>query len=210
MSSSTSNSTATATPTDFPLTPAAIDTSATTSTTHTDAHTPSFDTSAIFSFIRDACLDHTNPKFSKLHHSDLSDFLKSPTPDHISSFLASFFPHSSSKYSLLRTFASIVSHTHHAHYQTSPTGLLDLSESPGHNTIWKLYNDGEITYEKGGYAYQRRNLFTWSHPIIYSPQHISFSLPVNISSSSHLSYAILTMEQAVFFRALFKHIISMP
>ena len=38
--------------------------------------------------------------------------------------------------------------------------LVKNDESPGANTIYHIYNDGEITYQKGGWAYQQRSEFT--------------------------------------------------
>jgi len=42
---------------------------------------------------------------------------------------------------------------HNKHYEASPTGLWMPKESPNGNTIYHLYSDGEITYQKGGWAY---------------------------------------------------------
>ena len=38
--------------------------------------------------------------------------------------------------------------------------LIHPEESPNSNTIYHIYNDGEITEQKGGWAYQNRTMRT--------------------------------------------------
>ncbi len=44
-------------------------------------------------------------------------------------------------------------------------GLIHTNESPNANTIYHCYNDGEITNQKGGWAYEQRNMRTSAQPI---------------------------------------------
>jgi hypothetical protein len=43
--------------------------------------------------------------------------------------------------------------------------LIHPDESPNVNTIYHLYNDGEITSQKGGWAYGQRSVFTSASPV---------------------------------------------
>ncbi len=54
---------------------------------------------------------------------------------------------------------------HKKHFDNSPTGLIKPNESPNSNLIYHLYSDGEITYQKGGWAYKQRSEFTIEPPI---------------------------------------------
>ena len=73
--------------------------------------------------------------------------------------------------------------------------LVKPLEQPNGNLIYHLYNDGEITQQKGGYAYKQRTEFTMKMPInnILDPN--NFPITVN-----DLGYAIMTYENAVIIR----------
>lgn len=43
--------------------------------------------------------------------------------------------------------------------------LIHRDESPNANTIYHLYYDGEITSEKGGWAYGQRSVFISARPV---------------------------------------------
>lgn len=87
----------------------------------------------------------------------------------------------------------LVDELHKKHYQSSPCGLIQPDEAPNANTIYHLYNDGEITSQKGGFAYKKRTEFTIREPL-YSEDDISpYKFPVKLSNT--YSYAILTEEE---------------
>lgn len=75
--------------------------------------------------------------------------------------------------------------------------LVKPLEQPNGNLIYHLYNDGEITQQKGGSAYRARNEFTIKIPInnILDPK--CFPITVN-----DLGYAIMTYENALIIRNL--------
>lgn len=83
-----------------------------------------------------------------------------------------------------------------------PNGTCSLvhpDESPNANTIYHLYNDGEITSEKGGWAYGQRSVFTSAYPI----------------KNCHLlrftfRYVVLPYEECMKFRERMRLLLSTP
>ncbi len=75
--------------------------------------------------------------------------------------------------------------------------LVKPLEQPNGNLIYHLYNDGEITQQKGGYAYKQRTEFTRESSINnrLDPNH--FPMKVN-----DFGYAIMTYENACIIRNL--------
>jgi hypothetical protein len=75
--------------------------------------------------------------------------------------------------------------------------LVKPLEQPNGNLIYHLYNDGEITQQKGGYAYKQRTEFTMEMPIknILDPN--NFPMKVN-----DFGYAIMTNQNALIIRNL--------
>lgn len=75
--------------------------------------------------------------------------------------------------------------------------LVKPLESPNGNLIYHLYNDGEITQQKGGYAYKARTEFTmeWSVKNKLDPNYF----PMKIDD---IGYAIMTYENAIIIRNL--------
>jgi len=71
-------------------------------------------------------------------------------------------------------------------------GLVKLKESPNENRIYHIYSDGEITNQKGGWAYLQRNEFLSQYPI--SDYKKKYVFPLKISTHS---YAIVTLEDAL-------------
>ena len=69
--------------------------------------------------------------------------------------------------------------------------LIKPSESPNGNLIYHLYNDGEITQQKGGYAYMARTEFTKDYPLKNSLDSKCFPIKKN-----NIGYAIMTYENA--------------
>jgi hypothetical protein len=101
------------------------------------------------------------------------------------------------QYKLTQLNAEIVS-AHHNHYQNSPTGLLKPDESPNGNTMFHLYSDGEITYQKGGWAYGKRNVFPLQPPLS-GMINLGFHFPKNHDHIKE-TYVILTEEECNDFR----------
>lgn len=76
-------------------------------------------------------------------------------------------------------------------------GLVKPDEQPNGNTIFHLYSNGKITYQKGGWAYGQRSEFT-SEYCIETPNMFGFQF-VNPSKYG-LSYVIVDEETAIRFR----------
>ena len=70
------------------------------------------------------------------------------------------------------------------------------NDSPNSNRIYHIYSDGEITYQKGGFAYLHRSEFTVK-PALQNLKH-SFTFPINRSNDT--SYAIVTLINAELIR----------
>lgn len=107
---------------------------------------------------------------------------------------------------LERTVAAM----HAAHYTPeNPNGLWKPDESPNINTIYKIWNDGEITNEKGGEAFGERSVRT-SYPPLVGPDCAKPRFPLE---GAFNSYAILTLDECFEVRgmlqtALAPHIVS--
>lgn len=71
--------------------------------------------------------------------------------------------------------------------------LVNQEESPNNNWIYHLYSDGEITHQKGGWAYCQRSEFTDKYPI--TGYKGSFIFP--IKRNNNIYYAIMTRENAI-------------
>lgn len=74
--------------------------------------------------------------------------------------------------------------------------LVKPTESPNGNWIYHIYSDGEITNQKGGWAYLKRSVFVYASPILGYKCKYVFPL-----KSSTNSYAIVTLEDALKIRA---------
>lgn len=76
--------------------------------------------------------------------------------------------------------------------------LIKPDEAPNANTIYHIYNDGEITEQKGGHAYGMRSVRTWYEPIPRAER-----LPLKFKNEStncygvSISYSIVTDKQAI-------------
>jgi hypothetical protein len=87
---------------------------------------------------------------------------------------------------------------HQLHYEHSTTGLIIPTESPNGNTIYHLYSDGEITFQKGGWAYGQRSEFTLLYSIKDSDKlQFTFLRPTESGKST---YVILTEQECRQFR----------
>jgi hypothetical protein len=70
--------------------------------------------------------------------------------------------------------------------------LVKSTESPNGNRIYHIYSDGEITNQKGGFAYLRRSEFTTKGPIDGLKKMNVFPI-----ENGDYSYAIVTEEDAI-------------
>jgi len=87
---------------------------------------------------------------------------------------------------------------HNKHYETCPTGLWQPNESPNGNHMYHLYSDGEITSQKGGWAYGQRSVFQWSSPVP-GIKKLKFDFPKKHQQVEE-TYVILTEKECNEFR----------
>lgn len=87
--------------------------------------------------------------------------------------------------------ADIIS-AHDKHYEVSPTGLVNPKESPNGNQIYHLYSTGEISFQKGGWAYMQRSEFM-THSNMPNYQKLALKFPKRAADGS--TYVILTEEE---------------
>lgn len=98
---------------------------------------------------------------------------------------------------------------HTKHYETSPTGLVIPTESPNGNGIHHLYSTGEVTWQKGGWAYLQRSEFTLDDIIPgYEKLELKFVNIIKSDDESEKSYVILTKDECLKFREKMKNLIS--
>jgi hypothetical protein len=95
---------------------------------------------------------------------------------------------------------------HNAHYENAPegwSGLIDYRNSPetapNENIIYHLYSTGEVTSQKGAWAYLDRSEFTMLPEIQPRPK-FPYKFPKKVYNNDQLTYAILTYEEAKMFR----------
>ena len=86
---------------------------------------------------------------------------------------------------------------HNKHYESSATGLVNPKESPNGNTIYHLYSDGQITFQKGGWAYLQRSEFTEDSPF---NGHRELQMKFPNQADNGKTYVILTKEECKNFR----------
>lgn len=73
--------------------------------------------------------------------------------------------------------------------------LIDENIAPNDNIIYHIYQDGEITSQKGSWAYGRRTEFTLHYPIHGYKNNFTFPL-----SKGKFGYAIVTKKNALLIR----------
>jgi len=99
----------------------------------------------------------------------------------------------------VREFNETIHVAHNKHFENSEYGLVDPKESPNGNIIYHLYSDGEITSQKGGWAYLQRSQFAdWSNPTIRGYDKVPFNFPKK--ANSDYTYAVLTYDECVYYR----------
>lgn len=98
---------------------------------------------------------------------------------------------------------AIVRGMHEAHYVSNPpNGLWHPEEAPNTNTIYKIWSDGEFTYEKGGFAFGERSMKQSALPLVYfSKKDMLPTFPVVCGDNS---YAMLTPDECSHVRGLLK------
>ena len=82
--------------------------------------------------------------------------------------------------------------------------LVDIKQTPNENTIYHLYNDGEITTQKGSYAYGDRNERTY-YDKLYNKNSIDinkFLLFRNDNINNKYGYIIATKKNCIEIRNL--------
>ena len=77
--------------------------------------------------------------------------------------------------------------------QTHNPKLVQPEESPNGNIIYHIYSDGEITFQKGGWAYLQRSEFTDSYALSLKKKYYEL---FPIKHSTNISYAIVTEKDA--------------
>ena len=102
----------------------------------------------------------------------------------------------------------VVAAMHAAHYTPeNPNGLWHPDESPNVNTIYKVWNDGEITDEKGGHAFGDRSKRSSAQPLVTGMG--ESDLPTfPLKTGDWPSYAILTMDECYVVRGMLKELLA--
>ena len=80
--------------------------------------------------------------------------------------------------------------------------LLEKDEAPNANWIYKIWEDGTITHEKGGFAYGRRSMFddqpavcnhSFTNHLLVFPMHVKRQSIIGLINEG---YAMVTQEHA--------------
>ena len=75
------------------------------------------------------------------------------------------------------------------------TQLVNVEKSPNENTIYHIYSDGEITYQKGSWAYLNRSEFSEKSSLSNNFTQLEFP-----KKTYNYGYAIVTLEDAIVIR----------
>jgi hypothetical protein len=78
--------------------------------------------------------------------------------------------------------------------------LVDPNEAPNSNIIYHIYSDGEITRQKGGDVYLRRNEFPVETSLCVNFNVEVFPLKKHVNKHDTYGYAIVTQEDAKMIR----------
>lgn len=78
--------------------------------------------------------------------------------------------------------------------------LVQPDVSPNGNTIYHIYSDGTITYQKGGWAYRDRSEFTSSCAYLKKKYYDLFP----ITCDNRISFAIVTSDDALTIQNMMK------
>lgn len=87
---------------------------------------------------------------------------------------------------------------HNKHYENNPNGLLIPDGSPNGNLMFHLYNTGEISQQKGGFAYLRRSEFKLKYYLDkWDKLNLKF---INLAGDESSTYVILTEKECYYYR----------
>lgn len=87
---------------------------------------------------------------------------------------------------------------HNKHYENNPDGLLIPNGSPNGNIMFHLYNTGEISQQKGGFAYLRRSEFTIKYNLDNCDKlNLKF---IQLAGDGTTTYVILTEKECYYYR----------
>ena len=113
----------------------------------------------------------------------------------------------SNELEIINNFNERVISAHNAHYEQSPSGLIDTgaNASPNGNQIYHFYSNGEITFQKGAWAYLKRSEFNHTYDIP-GAKHLPFKFLKEAADGT--TYVILTKEECVSFAEEMKQICS--
>lgn len=105
----------------------------------------------------------------------------------------------------INNFNKRVIFAHNAHYEQRPNGLIDTcaNASPNGNQIYHLYSSGEITFQKGAWAYLHRSEFNHTYAI-HGAKYLPFKFLKEATDGT--TYVILTKEECVKFAEEMKQI----
>jgi hypothetical protein len=108
---------------------------------------------------------------------------------------------------IINNFNERVISAHNAHYEQSSSGLIDTSAnaSPNGNQIYHFYSNGEITFQKGAWAYLQRSEFNHTYGI---PEAKYLPFKFLKEAADGTSYVILTKEECLSFAEEMKQICS--
>lgn len=101
---------------------------------------------------------------------------------------------------LIEDFNQRVIAAHNAHYENNPSGLIDEgpNASPNQNQIYHLYSSGDVTHQKGAWAYLRRSEYHIKEEI-NGAEELPFCF-VEKTTQRKITYAVLTQEECLKFR----------
>jgi hypothetical protein len=88
---------------------------------------------------------------------------------------------------------------------THNPSLINVKEAPNENTIYHIYSDGEITSQKGSWAYGQRSEFTSYYPLDKFIPVDYFPIVRTNSNGIKFGYAIVTYHDALKIRELIKN-----
>lgn len=107
----------------------------------------------------------------------------------------------------IEEFNKRVVDAHNSHYKNGQNELIDTNPnaSPNANQIYHFYSNGEITCQKGAWAYLQRSEFNREYAIL-GARNYPFKF---IEEGEHgKTYAILTEEECYEFRKKMEDIMS--
>lgn len=107
----------------------------------------------------------------------------------------------------IEEFNQRVINAHHSHYIDGKNELIDTSAnaSPNGNQIYHLYSSGEITHQKGAWAYLQRSEFHCEYDI---PCARKMPFKFVKEAADGTTYVVLTEEECKQFREEMKKYIK--